>query len=328
MPHNCNNSRQGNSEVLFLGDSNVYGYCLDTSQTFVEVAKHLLPETASINLGVPGYTSYQGYKSLLKYGDLVKPNIIFVSFNFNDRRYVMQEAQADSDVAFRRLYASRRVQYLADSSYLFRFVDFLSRRLRNAGSVSGTVGEVHLDKVRPRVDPRSYRANLTEIALWAKQHGIPVVFILLHDNPNDTYSLRQGIKYLAEKDYELAIKYLLFAKDRPNSWFVGLARLYLSKAYTEIGMKHEAEQALILKNAPVTFHGGYPIALDSEYNRIMRDVAEQFGAQVLDAGSELDKMPGVYIDAGHLDGEGHAIVGRFVADVIKSAEMNAIATNH
>ena len=317
--------------ALFLGDSNVYGYCVDTSQTFVEVANRLVPQVVSINLGVNGYTSYQGYKSLLKYGDLLEPNIIFISFNFNDRRYVVQEAQADSDATFRRLYASRFVRYLYSSSYVFRFADFLSRRLRNADlgtSVSGALGEIQLDKVRPRVDPQSYRANLTNIALWAKQHGVPAVFILLHDNPNETYSLREGIKYLAKKDYELAIKYLQFAKDRPRSVFVGLAKLYLSKAYTENGMKHEAQQALSLENAPVTGHGGYPIALDSEYNRIMRDVAEQFGDQVIDAGSELDKTPGVYFDCCHFDGYGHAILGKLVADVIKSAEMNAIATKN
>ena len=83
-----------------------------------------------------------------------------------------------------------------------------------------------------------------------------------------------------------------------------------------------------LENAPVTGHGGYPIALDSEYNRIMRDVAEQFGDQVIDAGSELDKTPGVYFDCCHFDGYGHAILGKLVADVIKSAEMNAIATKN
>jgi len=131
--------------ALFLGDSNTYGICLNTSQTFVEIANKLVPQAVSVNLGVPGYTSYQGFKSLLKYGDLLEPKIIFVSFNFNDRRYVVQEAQVDNDATFRRLYDSRFVQYLAQSSYLWRFANFLSRRLMNADfgtAESGKLGEV------------------------------------------------------------------------------------------------------------------------------------------------------------------------------------------
>jgi len=182
-----------------------------------------------------------------------------------------------------------------------------------------------VDRLRPRVDPQSYRTNLTKIAFWARQHGVPAVFILLHDNPNETYSLRQGIKYLDEKNYELAIKYLQFALDRPKSWFSALARLYLSRAYTEIGMKNEAQEVLSFKNAPVSVRGGDPIALDSEYNIIMRDVAEQFGDEVIDAGSELDKTPSVYIDFCHFDAQGQAIVGKLVADAIKSAGANTMA---
>src|SRR5262245_19758077 len=48
--------------VLFLGDSNTYGYCLPTGATFVGVAARLLPNFSMINIGVPGYTSFQGYK--------------------------------------------------------------------------------------------------------------------------------------------------------------------------------------------------------------------------------------------------------------------------
>jgi lysophospholipase L1-like esterase len=314
--------------ALFLGDSNTYGICLNTSQTFVEIANKLVPQAVSVNLGVPGYTSYQGFKSLLKYGDLLEPKIIFVSFNFNDRRYVVQEAQIDNDATFRRLYDSRFVRYLAESSYLWRFAAFLSRRLMSADlgtAESGKLGEVQVDRLRPRVDPQSYRMNLTKIALWARQHGVPAVFILLHDNPNETYSLRQGIKYLDEKNYELAIKYLQFAIDRPKSSFSALARLYLSRAYTGIGMKNEAQEVLSFKNALVTVRGGDPVALDSEYNNIMRDVAEQFGDEVIDAGSELDKTPSVYFDFCHFDAQGQAIVGKLVADAIKSAGVNTVA---
>jgi lysophospholipase L1-like esterase len=287
----------------------------------VEVAKRLVPEHSPINLGVNGYTSFQGYKALLKYGDLVKPNIVFIAFNYNDRRFAQE---ADSDAVFRALGRYGSIRDLGESIYLFRVAAFLHRRLGGAGLDSlDIMPEVRLDRVRPRVDPGGYRENLTMMVQWARQRRIPVVFVLFGDNPNATYVLRQGIKYLSEKRYELAIKLLRQARDHPLSQFVALAGLYLSRAYSEAGLKGEAQDALALKNVRSSLHGIYPILLDSEYHEIAREVAGKFGIQVIDAASELNKTPNVYFDFAHFDPEGHEIVGRLVADVIKGAQMNS-----
>jgi lysophospholipase L1-like esterase len=315
-----------NFRALFLGDSNVYGFCLETRHTFVEVANRAIPQLAAINLGVNGYTSFQGYKSLLKYGDQLKPDILFVSFNFNDRRMVLQEAQADSDAVFRRLNWSRFARHLSDWSYLFRAVDALGRRLAGDNPAESAVtSDVQLDKVSPRVSPQSYRENLTRMAQWAKQRGIPIAFILLRDSPNETSLLRQGLQYLADKDYDRAIEQLKLAKDRPRSWHVGLAGLHLSQAYAGIGRMDEARRALALKDALVSIHGGYPIRLDSDYNAIMREVADKFGAQLIDAAAELDKRPGTYFDFCHFDKQGHAVVGALVAGAIAAAKSGSVA---
>jgi lysophospholipase L1-like esterase len=74
--------------ALFLGDSNTYGYGLDADDTFVAATNRRLADTHSLNLGVSGYSSYQGYQALLHYGDQLKPDIVFVAFNYNDRRLV------------------------------------------------------------------------------------------------------------------------------------------------------------------------------------------------------------------------------------------------
>jgi hypothetical protein len=185
--------------------------------------------------------------------------------------------------------------------------------------------DVQLDKARPRVSPQGYRENLTQMAQWAERRGIPIVFILLHDSPHETFLLQQGLEYLASKDYDRAIEHLERAKDRPHSWFVGLARLYLSQAYAENGRPDDARRVLALKDALVSVHGGYPIRLDSDYNAIMRDVAKTFGAQVIDAAAELDKMPYAYFDFCHFDRQGHALVGRLVANAIVAARSGAVA---
>jgi lysophospholipase L1-like esterase len=313
--------REGQFRALFLGDSATYGYCVSTEATFVETMNRLHPEAAAVNLGVSGYTSYQGYKSLLKYGPLIDPDIIFISFSFNDRRLVLQPELADSDAAFQRLYSASRVQRLSDVSYLFGAAKLVSGWLRPADpGAAGFMSEVRLDRVRPRVDGQAYRENLTKMVQWAKQRGIAVAFIVLGDNPEQTRSLREGIRYLSEKNHELAIKYLTLAKDDDGGhWFSALARLYLAKAYEEAGLDGKAQQVLSLKKVMAGVHGGYPIVLDTEYAAIVKEVADEHSLQVIDAVGELNKNADVYFDFTHFDETGHEIVTGLVANAIEAA---------
>jgi hypothetical protein len=104
------NSGSKRLRVVFLGDSNTYGACSKTEETYVSAAGRMVPEVDVINLGMNGYTSFQGYKALLKYGHLIRPDIIFIAFNFNDRRFVLSPELADSDAVFRRIARADRFQ--------------------------------------------------------------------------------------------------------------------------------------------------------------------------------------------------------------------------
>jgi lysophospholipase L1-like esterase len=318
--------------ALFLGDSNTYGTCRETDETFVGVANRLLPHVASVNLGVNGYTSHQGYKALLEYGKIVDPDIVFISFNFNDRRFVLRPEQADSDAAFRQLHSSNLIRNLTEVSYLFWTVGYVSSKLdfaspratRMVGAMSAA--NVRLDQVRPRVDPRGYRENLTKMVQWARQHGAAVAFILLGDNPNLTMQLREGLKSLDEGDLDRAIATLDEAKDdHDDRWFSALARLYLSKAYKQKGLPDKAREALFMDNAVAGVTGGYPVILDTEYHRIVREIAAEHGIAIVDAAGELNKTPEVYWDFCHFDQRGHEIVGRLVADAIEAARTSLAA---
>lgn len=48
--------------VLLIGDSNVSGLGVATNETYGEVSDTCLPDTDVINLGVPGYSSFQGVR--------------------------------------------------------------------------------------------------------------------------------------------------------------------------------------------------------------------------------------------------------------------------
>jgi lysophospholipase L1-like esterase len=313
--------REGQFRVLFLGDSSTYGYCVQTEDTFVETVNRLLPEVAAVNLGVNGYTSYQGYKSLLKYGPLIDPDMIFISFSFNDRRLVLRPELADSDAVFQRLYSASRLQRLSDISYLFGAAKLTNEWLRPADSgASGTTSEIRLDRTKPRVDRQAYRENLTKMVQWAKQRGIAVAFIVLGDNPEQTRALREGIKYLSQKNQELAIKHLTLARDDDEAeWFSALASLHLAKAYEAAGQHLRARQVLSLNDVTSSVHGGSPIALDTEYDAIVKEVADRHGVPVIDAVGELSKNARVYVDFTHFNERGHQIVGGLVASAVEAA---------
>ncbi len=324
LPFDAAQLKNKNSEqrtALFIGDFNTYGYCLPADSTFVEVADRALPQYRMINLGVPGYSSYQGYKTLLKYGSALKPDVIFVSFNFNDRRYVLNDEDVDGDRRFKKLARSQGNRFL-EQIYLFRLAKLISAKLGLLpNEASAKTRRVRLDRLRPRVDEQAYKANLIRMVRWAREHRSAVFFILLGDPPNQTALLQDGITNLREAKYGAAIKDFKFLSQRPHG-IAQLGQLYLSKAYAKAGQSEQAEKALWAKPL-VSIEGGHPIRLDTEYNHAMRDVAEQYGVPLIDAKSALEKTPRVYFDICHFDAEGHAIVGNLIANVLTNTKSLA-----
>lgn len=324
--------RAGQFRAIFLGDSNTYGSCRETDETFVGVANRLAPHITSVNLGVNGYTSYQGYRALLKYGKLVDPDIVVISFNFNDRRFVLNAEQADGEANFRRLHRSNQIQSLTETSYLFWTVNYVAKKLRTDGSSAPkmvgamSAANVRLDQVRPRVDAKGYRENLTNMVQWAKQHGSAVAFILLGDSPNLTMGLRDGLKSLDEGNIDDAIAGLEAAKDDADDhWFSALARMYLAKAYEQKGLKEKAREVLFMNSAIAGITGGYPVVLETDYHRIMREIAAEHGIPIVEAARELNKTPDVYWDFCHFDERGHETVGRLVAEALEAARLKRTA---
>ncbi len=160
----------GKKKIVFVGDSNTSGWGAPTPASFVEVTENLLPDVDAINLGVAGYSSYQGRVVVERYLPILKPDLLVVSFNFNDRRYVLPPESMDGPEEFKRAYeASRstmgRIARLVEISHFYRG---LRRVMRKVGLVPKYVGEVDVTGLEPRVDEASYRSNLSRIAAERK----------------------------------------------------------------------------------------------------------------------------------------------------------------
>lgn len=302
--------------IIFIGESNTFGYGVPTQSSFVEVVEGLLTDVNTINLGVNGYTSYQGRVSLEKYLPLLKPDLVVASFNFNDRRYVLPPDTIDSAETFEKIYRSSlsagpRVAEFLEVSYFFRA---LRRAMTAIALLPRSVTEVRVDAVKPRVDEEAYRRNLSYIASETKRLGIPLIFLLLKDNPIQSHYLNEGIEKLTRSD-KMAIEDLILAVDHGNM-FSDLARIYLAKAYQTQGNTEKAAEVVISRSPYRSLHGGYPVRLDTVYNDIMRQVASDYAVELVDAAKVLNEHPYVYSDFCHFNVDGHRRVGELLASRI------------
>ena len=313
-------------KILVFGDSNVFGNKLAGESTFVEVLDRLLPDIDVINMGVPGYTSFQGYSRLLKEGLNLNPSLIIVSFNYNDRRYVLNKEDMDSDDRFKamRKDATRsgleQVVKRIHLTHSLRFAMQKSGILKTDASASPRPDSVDIRTMYARVPPEQYRQNLTRIADVSNEKKIPMIFLLLKDNPANTEHLTKGIELLNNSEYQEAIRE--FRICRGQMIHSVIARRYLYEAYEKLGFPEKAEESLFLKDIWLGAHGGFPVYPDFLYNEIMIAVARERNIELVDAGSLLNQDPGVYIDGVHFYPEGHAKVGHLIFDSIK--EMGLI----
>jgi lysophospholipase L1-like esterase len=123
--------------VLAVGDSCTFGLGVDDAETWPAQLETSLRERGLdaevINAGVPGYTAFQGQRWFEARGLDLKPDILVLSFGFNDRE--SWSSRSDADTA--RLLQLSRLESLAAHSRIYTGL----RRLLRAGeddSAGGT----------------------------------------------------------------------------------------------------------------------------------------------------------------------------------------------
>jgi lysophospholipase L1-like esterase len=310
-------SNSKHPKIIALGDSNTFGWGIPTAASFVEVLDNALENTSVINLGVLGYTSFQGYKSFLKHGVDLHPALVIVSFNFNDRRYVLAETDIDSDAKFEREAEDVKKETIRKRVYLLRLVRNMMAKagVLSKGDATDDQQSVDVRKLVSRVPPDQYRNNLVNIALTARDRNIPVIFLLLGDNPIQTEHLREGITFLEKGHYDAAIKELKAAVNL-NNQFSDLSRKYLAQAYDKLGLWDKANASALVAHPIRSAHGGKVIYLDIEYNGIMRQVAHEYDVKLVDGRSVLNQMPHAYLDFCHPDEEGHMQIASLLQNAV------------
>jgi len=155
----------GETRILFLGDSCTFGYGVGFNETYVAGCEDRLNKQfpdrhfECINAGVPGYSLYQGWRVLDVEGPRVQPDIVVVCFGFNDRA----EWDGRSDLEHATLAPPG---WLATSHLAARLW-----QLGHAPPKRPTTGP------RQRVSPEEYRGLLTRIRQRTRRLGARLVLI-------------------------------------------------------------------------------------------------------------------------------------------------------
>ena len=301
--------------IVAIGDSTTYGFGVRPQSAWPEVLDRALPAATVANMATPGYSSFQGHRTLLKYGERLQPAAIIASFSYNDRGYVYNN-NVDSAEKFARFYEEfhrlGRFDWL-DHIYTVRVLRSAMRRL----GVIRPEPAVRIDvrELRPRVPPESYRENLRRIAEYGRGRGIPVIFILLKDNPHHTSQITAGLDYLQRGDHRQAIRaFTIGLNDQVSET---LARKYLAHAYAAAGQEDKAAEAGHVQAMRETVGGFQPIYLDSDYHRIMIEVGRELGVSVVDARPILDESEHMFIDMSHPDESGHERIAALLLEALK-----------
>jgi lysophospholipase L1-like esterase len=299
--------------ILAVGDSRTFGVGVDVGATWVEQLQHRLAGTEVVNLGVPGYSAWQGRVTLeraLQHLELSRPDLVIFAFGFNDRRYVMSPEDADGTAAF-----SRHARWANRAALLRRFA--LLSRWRGPEASGRARQRLDLGSVVPRLPVSRFQRELGSVAALCAERGIRLVLLWMPDNPAEAGDLRAGL--LAARSHDLGAALAAFQRgSRTDNVFSDAARLELARVYERLGRAEEARVARTSSRLFRSVSGGYPILSDLSYRKATHQAARSHGVAVVDAARRLEAEPGVFLDFCHFDARGHRIIADLLAAQLRA----------
>lgn len=209
--------------IICMGNSCTFGWGVNRDETYPRQLEKLIVSRMGItgvevwNAGIPGYTSDQGVRFFEKEVSRWDPDILVLSFGFNDSRLA---AMSDRELHNRRKSPIGRVVATVSRWRLYRFLESVIRQ------------DDDMPEARPRNGPRvsaeDYGRNLGRVIDEAKAGGItPVLLALVM--PED---YRREIGRVAER------KGVLLAAPIPSVLSVGeaLSRGEIPPGYGELDL--------------------------------------------------------------------------------------------
>jgi len=204
--------------IICLGDSWTFGTNVGQEETYPQQLQKLLkqefPEAdfEVLNLGVLGYSSYQGLELIKHHGMNLAPDLLVIGYAMNDASIA---GYRDKDLAASPRTAKpwdKQLGEIAERSETYKLMRYLVKLLTDRPPLLGdhikslheadtgdwwgsserrVMGQHDYDKMEPwtRVSPKDYEQNLLQIITLAKSHQATVVLLNNHLWPEGPYAL-------------------------------------------------------------------------------------------------------------------------------------------
>lgn len=166
----------GTFRILTLGDSSTFGWGVDTEAAYPHVLERLLGRRHPgvrievINLGVCGYSSFQGRLLLEREALAYRPDIVTLSYGSNDYSKVPETFEA---AHARNQSWSGALRELLNRSLAYRiYAAYLTSRFLSETAAAGEEDDLVFN-----VGPERSRANLEEMARFSIDRGLEPIFV-------------------------------------------------------------------------------------------------------------------------------------------------------
>jgi len=157
--------------IAFLGDSCTFGFGVDDNERFAALLQARFPGVQAVDLGVPGYTAYQGRLRLERFPFPSSPSVVVVTFGFNDQ--APWDNVSDLDQAA-HLWVER--SWIGHSSLLMGIASML--RPNPATAPEPTTAGSQATAPRPRLSDDEFANEIRAIAAWCRDHhAMPVLVV-------------------------------------------------------------------------------------------------------------------------------------------------------
>jgi lysophospholipase L1-like esterase len=327
------------TRIVCMGDSRTFGFGVTNEhETFCGRLRQYIRNCGLesrfeiINLGVIGYTSYQGKQLLDKYVLSLNPDYLVCWFGFNDTLFFHL---TDREAA-RQLPHLRKIRARLNRVSLFLL---LRKGYQNITRRSGEAIQVGQRIVR-RVPLEDYKNNLYDIAVETQRQQIKLILLTTPVRPEIPLvlnakliqgSLENGtpIERL-QCQYTLENKWLMDARSFPGS--ERELDQFLDK-YPELPILHYFKSLLLKKKKAfreANKHLETAKALDTErevvanYNQIVHSISESFDHVTpieLVSLFESKSSQTLFLDDCHPNAQGHELIADCLIPAVFNKDM-------
>ncbi len=194
--------KPGTYRIVCLGDSVTFGWSVGDDETYPAQLHALLEkkypdrQIEVINLGVTGYTSFQGKEQFLTFGQKLAPDLVIFGFGPNDRLPALASDREQFDA---RAWQKNRLDLLLSRSQIYKLVKsgvvYLERRRQGLSLDPKTF----LPKLKRKVNTEAYLRNFETVKKGCDASGCQVILLNMDFPSLPLDPATDGLEELARK---------------------------------------------------------------------------------------------------------------------------------